>query len=65
MKVYLIEFLNKLKDDINTTAFMASINISTVRIKEVKEETPTTTGVEVEYVKLSQELAPKKLWFLC
>ena len=65
LKVYLMEFLNRLKnEDNNTAAPAASVNILTARIKEIKEETPAATGVEVEPAKLSQELGKKKLQFL-
>ena len=54
LKIYLIEFLNRFKNNNNNTAaFTASVNILTIRIEEIEEEILAATGVEVEPVKLS------------
>ena len=52
MKACLIELLKKLNNDNNAAAPAASVNVLTIRIKEVEEETPAATGVKVESVKL-------------
>ena len=58
----LIKELNE--NNNNESVSVNSINVTTARIKEILEETPTATGVVVEHVKPSQELAPKKPQFL-
>ena len=65
MKVYLMELIKELKNDNNNAAkSMASVNVTTIKIEEILEETPTAIGVEVEPMKLSQESVSKKLQFL-
>ena len=65
IKACLIELLNELEDNTNTSASTDSINISTTRIEKVEEETPAITKVKAEPMKLFQELALKKPQFLC
>ena len=65
MKVHLMKLIKELEnDDTDTAEPAASINVATVRIKEILEETPTVIGVEAEPAKLSQESALKKPRFL-
>ena len=64
MKVCLMELIKELENDDNDTAEpMASVNVTTVRIEKILEETPATMRVEMELMKSFQELASKKLWF--
>ena len=60
-----MELIKELKNNNNDTAKpIASVNVTTVRIEEIQEETPAATGVEAEPMKLSQESVLKKPWFL-
>ena len=64
MKVHLIELIKEFKNNDNESASINKVNVSTVRIEVIHEETPAVTEVEVELMKLSQESVPKKLQFL-
>ena len=65
MKAYLIELLSELeKEDSDTAVPTASVNVFTVKIEKINEETSIATEIEAEPVILSQEPALKKPRFI-